>query len=230
MRGSIAPTSVVPHEFMTMQLTVNQRLVAIMAGALIALLGAGLIAFFGSQKLSEDLRQTDQAVIHSLATLSSIERNFLLIRVNALYHLSYDEADLKKPHEQVILRNISEIERQFREYESGLAANPRDNDLLRQDRRLFAIYRTALDKVLAASNARDREAAIVVVESEWKPAGERLTQALSEHARYKERLVEQVVQQSLQSGQRYTLVAVVATVAGAVLIIAAGLLFKRSLG
>ncbi|GAA5786081.1 hypothetical protein GCM10007860_24680 [Chitiniphilus shinanonensis] len=213
-----------------MQLTVNQRLVAIIIGALIALLVTGLIAFFSSQKLSEELRQTDQMVIHSLSTLSSIERNFLLIRVNALYHLSYDKPELKAPHEQVIRRNIGEIEKQLKEYESGLAANRRDSELLHQDRRLFDAYLAALEKVLAASNALDRETAIVVVENEWKPAGERLTQALSEHARYKERLVDQVVQQSLQSGQRNTLVATVATIAGAVLVVAAGLLFKRSLG
>ncbi|UXY16870.1 MCP four helix bundle domain-containing protein [Chitiniphilus purpureus] len=212
-----------------MQLTVNQRLIAIIAGAIVALLATGLIGFLGSQRLSETLRHTDQTLIHSLATLSGIERDFLLIRVNALYHLSYDRPERKVPHERIVRRNIESIEKQLQEYAAGLAVTARDRELLQRDRQLFEQYRSALEKVLSASNSANREAAVLLIESEWKPAGERLTLALAEHARYKERLVEQMAHESMQSGQRNSLAVLIATLAGIVLVTAAGLLLKRNL-
>ena len=80
-----------------MRFTVNQRLLAIIAGAVLAVLITGLIGFFSSQKLSEELKYTDENIIRSLGILSGIERDFLLIRVNALYHLSYDEHSRRPP-------------------------------------------------------------------------------------------------------------------------------------
>ncbi len=82
-----------------MSFSVNQRLVAIIAGAVIAVLITGLIGFFSSQQISDELKYTDENIIRSLGILSGAERDFLLIRVNALYHLSYEERSKKAPHE-----------------------------------------------------------------------------------------------------------------------------------
>ena len=62
-----------------MQLTVNQRLLAIMGGAVLALLITGLIGFLSSQKISDELKFTDENIIRSLAILSSgrLMRRFL---------------------------------------------------------------------------------------------------------------------------------------------------------
>ena len=188
-----------------MRFTVNQRLLAIIAGAVLAVLITGLIGFFSSQKLSEELKYTDENIIRSLGILSGIERDFLLIRVNALYHLSYDEHSRKAPHEATIRRNIQEIQK-----------------------RLFEIYLAALEKVLEKSNDRDKEAAVVVVESEWKPAGERLTAAFAEHSHYKERLVDEVVLRSMDSGRRGAWFVLVVAFFCIALLVGVGYLFRRS--
>lgn len=49
-----------------MRFTVNQRLLAIISGAVLAVLITGLIGFFSSQKLSEELKYTDENIIRSL--------------------------------------------------------------------------------------------------------------------------------------------------------------------
>ena len=51
-----------------------------------------------------------------------------------------------------------------------------------------------------------------MVESEWKPAGERLTAAFADHSRYKEQLVDQVVMQSMGNSQRGAWVVLLVTV------------------
>jgi len=212
-----------------MGFSVNQRLMAIIFGAVAAVLITGLIGFFSSQKITEELKYTDENIIRSLGILSSAERDFLLIRVNALYHLSYDKHTQKAPHETTIRHNILEIQKRLAEYEQSLIINNRDRELLRTDKELFAIYLAALEKVLEKSNAQDREGAVIVVESEWKPAGERLTAAFADHSRYKEQLVDQVVLQSMDSGRRGAWVVLLVTVFCALLLVGIGYLFKRSL-
>ncbi|SFN16571.1 Four helix bundle sensory module for signal transduction [Formivibrio citricus] len=209
--------------------SVNQRLVAIIAGAVIAVLITGLIGFFSSQQISEELKYTDENIIRSLGILSSAERDFLLIRVNALYHLSYDDRAKKAPHEATIRRNIQEIQKRLADYEQNLIINSRDRELLQNDKQLFAIYLAALEKVLEKSNDRDREAAVVVVESEWKPAGDRLTAAFAEHSRYKERLVDQVVLQSMNKGRSAAWIVLLVTIVSALLLVVFGYLFKSTL-
>lgn len=212
-----------------MNLTVNQRLMAIVLGAVAALIITGLIGFFSSQKVTEELKYTDANIIRSLAILSSAERDFLLIRVNALYHLSYTEAARKAPHEETIRHNILEIQKRLAEYEKDLIVNDEDRALFGNDQHLFSVYLQALERVLHYSNANDRESAVVVVESEWKPAGERLTAAFAEHSHFKERIVDQVVQQSLDSSQRNTWLLLLLMVLGVLFVIGIGYAFRKNL-
>lgn len=212
-----------------MNLSVNQRLLAIILGAVLALFITGMISFFSSQKITAELKFTDENIIKSLAILSSAERDFLLIRVNALYHLSYSEPEKKKPHEETIRHNIQEIQKRLAEYEKDLVVDERDREMLRADRHLFAIYLQALEKVLAHSNANAREAAVTVVESEWKPAGERLTAAFLEHTRFKERFVDQVVQKSMDSGRRNSFLALIISLLGIAFVAGIGYLLHQGM-
>lgn len=212
-----------------MNLGVNQRLIAIVLGAVTALIITGLIGFFSSQKMTEELKYTDANIIRSLSILSSAERDFLLIRVNALYHLSYLDRVKKTPHEETIRHNIQEIQKRLTEYEKDLVVNERDREYLRNDQQLFAIYLQALEKVLQFSNENDREAAVVVVESEWKPAGDRLTAAFTEHSHFKERLVDQIVQQSLDTGQRNSWLLLLVMLLGVLFVVGVGYVFRKSL-
>lgn len=209
--------------------SVNQRFIAIIAGAVLALLLIGLIGVLSTRQMADELEYTDESIIRSLAILSGIERDFLLIRVNALYHLSYTEPEKKAPHEATIRHNIAETQALLEEYRDSLVVNVRDKELIEQDIRLFAAYLSALDKVLAHSNANQKEAAVVVVESEWKPAGDSLTAALAQHAHFKEQFVEQAVQRSMQTGRRQTWVIVLLTALGVIGVLLAAYFFRKSL-
>jgi hypothetical protein len=209
--------------------SVNQRFVAMIVGAVSALLLIGLIGVLSTRQMADELEYTDESIIRSLAILSGIERDFLLIRVNALYHLSYTDPAKKAPHEATIRRNITETRSLLEEYQRSLIVNARDKELIEQDIRLFNQYLAALDKVLAHSNANQKEAAVVVVESEWKPAGDSLTTALAQHAHFKEQFVEQAVQRSMRSGRRQTWLIVLLTLVGVLAIGVAAFFFRKSL-
>lgn len=49
-----------------------------------------------------------------------------------------------------------------------LVVNDVDRTLLNNDKQLWSNYLIALDKVLENSRANDREAAVIVIENEWK--------------------------------------------------------------
>lgn len=212
-----------------MTLTINQRLMAIIFGAIAALGLIGLIGYFSARTMTDDLQYTDENIIRSIATLSSAERDFLLIRVNALYHLSYSDKAKKRPHEETIQKNIQEVKKRLEEYEKDLVVNEVDRNLLNTDKQLFSNYLIALDKVLENSRANDRESAVIVIENEWKPAGEKLTAAFAEHTRYKERLADEIVRKSLYTGQRNSMLTLVATLAAVIFVILVGWLVKRGI-
>ncbi len=212
-----------------MNLTINQRLMAIIAGAVAALALIGLIGFFSAQTMTNELKYTDENIIRSVAILSSAERDFLLIRVNALYHLSYTQKSKKDPHETTIKEKIREVQLRLEEYEKDLVVNDVDRTLLNNDKQLWSNYLIALDKVLENSRANDREAAVIVIENEWKPAGDRLTAAFTEHTRYKERLADELVRQSLYTGQRNSMLTLLATLAAVIFVVLIGWLVKRGI-
>lgn len=212
-----------------MNLTINQRLMAIIAGAVAALALIGLIGFFSAQTMTNELKYTDENIIRSVAILSSAERDFLLIRVNALYHLSYTQKSKKDPHETTIKEKIREVQLRLEEYEKDLVVNDVDRTLLNNDKQLWSNYLIALDKVLENSRAYDREAAVIVIENEWKPAGDRLTAAFTEHTRYKERLADELVRQSLYTGQRNSMLTLLATLAAVIFVVLIGWLVKRGI-
>jgi hypothetical protein len=212
-----------------MKFGILQRFNAVVGGAILAVIITGFIGFFSSQSISEEIEFTDENIFRSLALLSSIERDFLLIRVNALYHLTYEDPEKQAPHEATIRHNIAQIQLHLDEYGKTLLVDSKDSELLKRDRELFAEYLDALEKALAASNAGRRVEALAIVEREWKPAGERLTTAFAKHAHYKERLVDQEMQQSMRSGRRNSWILLTVTALGVLLVLGVAWLFRRSL-
>ncbi len=212
-----------------MKFGILQRFNAVVGGAILAVIITGFIGFFSSQSISEEIEFTDENIFRSLALLSSIERDFLLIRVNALYHLTYEDPEKQAPHEATIRHNIEQIQLHLDEYGKTLVVDSQDSELLKRDRELFAEYLDALEKALAASNAGRRVEALAIVEREWKPAGERLTTAFAKHANYKEKLVDQEMQQSMRSGRRNSWILLAVTALGVLLVLVVAWLFRRSL-
>lgn len=212
-----------------MNLTINQRLMAIIAGAVAALSLIGLIGFFSAQMMTNELKYTDENIIRSVATLSSAERDFLLIRINALYHLSYTDPAKKVQHEVTIREKIKTVTLRLEEYEQDLVIDDTDRVLLRTDKQLFANYLVVLERVLESSRNNDRASAEIAIENEWKPIGDRLTDAFTEHTRYKEKLADEQVRQSLYTGQRNSMLTLLATLVAVVFVIAIGWLVKRGI-
>ena len=211
-----------------MRLSIAKRLALMSAGAVLALVVVGIIGYTTARQIAADMKFTSENVIRSLGLLSDAESNFLLIRVNGLYHLSYDDPAKKASHEAVIKRMSENIRKNFSEYEKTVT-DPRDTSLLEEDKQLFSAYQTALERMLAKSHANDREGANTVIESEWKPAGEKLTQALAQHKQYNEKLAADLAQNAAATGQRNAILIALVTLAGVLLLSVMSLLLSRGI-
>lgn len=183
-----------------MRLTISQRLLMLITGFFVALLMVGAFGCLNIKRITDDLQFTEENILGSLNILSRAESAFLLVRVNMLYHLSYEDAGKKQIHEAVISQKVQEIDQLFSDYEK-LVVDEKDRVLLQKDRDFFATYKQALGKVLAKSKENDRQAASAVIESEWKPAGTRLTEAFQAHAKFNNDIAGQIVKRAVERGR-----------------------------
>ena len=211
-----------------MNLTIAWRLMVMSTGAVLALLIVGLLGYTTAQQITEDLKFTTGNVIPRLGLLSDAQSNFLLIRVNGLYHLSYDDPAKKAPHDSVIAQKIDAIRQSFSEYER-LLTDARDKSFLEDDKTVFAAYLVALDRMLEKSRANDRAGANEVIETEWKPAGEKLTRAFAEHKKYNEKLAADLAQTAIASAHRNLVIIAVAALFGVLLVGVMSLLLSRGI-
>jgi len=211
-----------------MKLTISQRLIVMIAGSISALLLVGILGVWNAQKITNDLKYTNDNIISSLNILSRAEASFLLIRVNTLYHLSYQDAAKKSPHEEVVKQKIEDVNKLLADYEK-LSSDSKDKALLDSDKQLFAAYVQALDKVLEKSRANDVEGANAVIESDWKPAGNKLTAAFQEHAKFNNELADQVVKNAVDTGRRNNILTLLAGIIGIVLTGGIGLMLRQGI-
>ena len=188
-----------------MKVTISQRLLILVIGFIVALLVVGGYGCLNTKEFTDDLRFTEENILGSLNLLSRAESAFLLVRVNTLYHLSYEDAGKKQVHETVVSEKVQEIDKLFSDYEK-LVIDEKDRGLLQKDRDYFATYKQALSKVLSKSKENDREGASAVIESEWKPAGNRLTEAFQAHAKFNNEQADQVVKEAVERGRLCTFI------------------------
>lgn len=211
-----------------MKLNISQRLIGMILVSALALIVGGFIGYINVQRLTNDLKYTHDNLNSSLDALSKIESNFLLIRVNGLYHTYYDDAAKKAQHETVINEKIQAIESLFGTYEKQ-ALDAENLTLLKQDQALFADYVQALNRVLEKSRTNEREAVDAIIESDWKPAGNKLTEVLIAHRIHNQQLADQTVNNAVESGKRSLQFTIVATAIGVGLMALLGWLIRQSI-
>lgn len=200
-----------------MNLSISKRLTLMSLGAVFFLAVIGLVGFVTARQITADMKYTSEKVVKSLGLLSLAESNFLLLRVNGLYHLSYEDAARKAKHEEVIRQKISDIHADLAAYGKS-AVDSQDKTLLEEDVRLFVAYVSVLDRLLEKSKLNDRAGVEKLVDAEWKPAGEKLTKAFAQHKEFNERFAAALAQKAAATGQRNAVITVVMTLLGALLI------------
>ncbi len=209
-----------------MRLTISMRLIWMILIATSALACVGLVGYSNTQKLTQDLKFTHNTIIANLEILSKAESEYLLLRVNGLYHISYDDPGKKSQHEAVIKQKVQNIESLFDQYAKN-TTDANNLQLLEADKKLFANYTHALNQILAKSRENDREGTYQLQENAWKPAGEKLTQALNEHRQYNQKLAEDTEQGAIENGQFSSLLMAIATGVGVLLTALIGFISRK---
>ena len=83
--------------------------------------------------------------------------------------------------------------------------------------------------MLEKSRANDRDGAGTVIEAEWKPIGEKLTSAFAAHKKFNEEQASDLAQKAATNGQKNTVIAAFAALAGVLLISVMSLLLSRGI-
>lgn len=211
-----------------MKLTISQKLIAMITGSIGALLVVGVMGYFTVSQTLEHLEYTHDNILTNLNLLSRSEAEFLLIRVNALYFLSYDDPAKRIPHEQAIHQKIEEIQQLFRAYEKN-TTNAQDKTLLESNKKLLTDYAAILDRLQDKVKNNDREAANNIVENEWKPAGSKLATAFQEHTKFNQNQAEKLVKSAVETGQRNNILTMLAGAIGIVLTGGIGLMLRQGI-
>lgn len=211
-----------------MNLSISKRLAMMSIAAVLMLLLVGLIGYSTARKITADMEYTSENVIRRLGLLGEVESSFLLIRVHGVYHIAYDSAAKKAAHEAVIKQETEDVHKNLAAYEKTVS-DSQDKILLEEDRREFASYVSVMERVLAKSRANDAAGAHALIDTEWKPAGEKLTQALARHKHYNENLATELTKNAARSAQRNSLFAAIVTVAGMLLVGVMSVLLGRGI-
>lgn len=202
---------------MKLSASISKQLRTMALSSVIALVLIGAVGFFSIKSVTSEIELTSRRITRSLWLLSEIESRFLQIRINGLYHLSYASFPSKNRHEQNIRQLTDDIQNYFAEYET-VAVDAQEKNFLTEDKRLFSVYLRALNRMLERSRANDHAAASKIVETEWKPAGEKLTRAFAEHKKFDAELISQIADKAVGKGLDNAILVVVLTIVGTLLL------------
>ncbi|GAA5177818.1 methyl-accepting chemotaxis protein [Niveibacterium umoris] len=211
-----------------MKLSIAKRLWLLVWGAVLALVAVGLVGGFVARTAMNSLDGVHKKTLPAIETLTAIERNFFLIRVNAYAHILADAAERKSALEQTIDAARSAVADALKHYEEHLVDDA-DRALLDTDRKSVDAYVVILAEVLEASRRNDTAAAREIIVSRWKPAGDAVTANLKAHNEYHKRLADEQSARAEADSRNGQLLAWGIIVVGAALVLAAGFLLVRDI-
>jgi len=163
-----------------MELTIFRRLLLTVGGALLAVLAVAAVGGITTHSVSEELAHVHEVTLPAIERLTQVERNVLLMRLNAVRYLGIGD-----PAQGTGMEREIEVARQAAEESlsthEGFSTDAADGRLLAADRQAFSSYLAVLSEALAAMHDNDRESAKRILGEKLKPAGDACIAALDAH-------------------------------------------------
>jgi methyl-accepting chemotaxis protein len=166
-----------------MKTSIATRIWLMTAIGAFALIAVGLIGFLGTKKLQSAILTINNETIPSTTAIDDIKSQTFLTRVNALRHTLVIESSRKEAIDKEIAASRAFIDKRLQEYEK-LVNDETDKKMFAEDRKLYAVYLEALEKLLDLSRQNDNAFARVTLDKDVDPAAEKLRAALEAHQKY----------------------------------------------
>jgi methyl-accepting chemotaxis protein len=162
-----------------MKLTVAKKMILL---ATSALLGIGLLAFFGQQQMSkvyEAANYCSTNSVPSLVTLDDLRKNFLRVRLGINRHLLNTDMSKKNELEATIKTNREGVVSALRKYESTVS-DDKDRIYLADEKQLYSEYEAQIEGTIAESRQGHPDKARELAEK-IGPIAEKIASVINDH-------------------------------------------------
>jgi len=208
-------------------MTIKQRLV-LLVGA--AALGLALVATMGVIQIHhafDSANYGNENTVPSLLTLDSAFRPLSTIRTQSWQHFAVKDPAEKAKIEQKIADNQKKLEKALQDYEK-LLSDPKDKDLLDQDRQTLTAFNSLNDQCLALSRA-GKEAEAIDLRLSKPEISAAVLDAFTAHSDYNAQLGAQGSQEALKVEKNAVVFSILLSLVTICILVVIGVVITRKL-
>jgi methyl-accepting chemotaxis protein len=181
---------------------ISQRLALTLGIALLALMGIGGFGLYQQQQANARFEYLTANTFPSIIALDEMQDALTLMRTGTYRHIIAQNDSQKEKDHQAIITQDKRFDDTAARYEKDLIVNAEDRQLLEQDRKLVASYRTARDALLQLSQQhKTQEAEQAITSGNMRSATAALNKNLQEHMQFNYRLAGSLADDNRQAYQ-----------------------------
>ena len=202
------------------KLTIAQRIMLLIATAVISLLVVGYNGLSVGSKGADSLKKIDRESLASIQTLGDARQAFTLTRLAAYAHLIAADESAKSKVEKSLQEQFGVTLKLLQDYEK-MVSNSEDKALLEADIANMKAYSdTVMTHLIPLSRANDSGAIATVISTQLVPIAAKTIKGFEDHVAYNRRIAEATTQEALANADR-SLKITLGTIVVALLIVAA---------
>ena len=209
-------------------MTVAQRVIALILTALACLILMSGIGYLQMDKVFKSANYGNENTVPSLEVLNEAIISLYEIRTRVLTHVVVSEASSMSELEKSLEEAQSNLDKALRKYES-LISNDEDRRLLEAERSAVKEYNSAVAEAIRLSKQNTKTEATRVITEKTRPIGNRTTESLLAHIRFKENLGKKEAEAAASAKNDATTLTIGVFLAAAVILGLIGLTTLRSL-
>ena len=187
-------------------MTIANRLLALVAGAIVSLLALSGLNLYQMQRVYSAANYANENVVPSIERLNHVTAEFGRARVRAYRYLIQTDPAQRAELDKLLQEARGSMEKALADY-AGLIANDEDRRMLEAERESLAHYNRSVDAALALARAgRNEEAQQLLLKH--VPDALRFEDQLTAHTRFNEQIGKDAAAVGTETQQRAVWVAV----------------------
>ncbi|KJV34345.1 hypothetical protein VI06_00515 [Aquitalea magnusonii] len=184
-------------------MNISQRLALTLGIALLALIGIGGFGLYQQKQANARFEYLTANTFPSIIALDEMQDALTQMRTGTYRHVIAQNDSQKEKDQQAINTQDKRFDEAAAHYEKDLIVNAEDRQLLEQDRKLVASYRSARDALLQLSRQhKTQEAEQAITGGNMRAATAALSKNLQEHMQFNYRLAGKLADDNRQAYQQ----------------------------
>ncbi|WP_413457014.1 methyl-accepting chemotaxis protein [Herbaspirillum huttiense] len=210
-------------------MTIANKLRLLLLAVVLGLASLTGLSVYHSNRIADAASYSAVNTVPSLLTLGEAGEAIFRIRVGIWRYAAATDPAVRAKLEKSMNTNRDKVIAAFDRYEKEDLSDATDRQLLQADRDAFADYEKSRQAVVALGAAGKTEEALLAVEHQVVPPGDKLIGALAAHRQYNAQLGQQGVQTAQASLRSAVLQAVLMSLAVCAVVAVVSLLISRTI-